>query len=188
MQFLGKQRTGDGNDVVRNRGEDTFLLKQIQPVVSGSSNSAGRLTEKSLPRKLRLQERAGEVQEHIREAGGRNEVSLLERQIRCGLLGLLKVFRRNNITIRGFLKRYKERFTMRSGVVSVRNATDAPTPTPAPDPAPVPDPVPATPAFEALSMEEQKEIVDARTATRKAKRVAAGKERIKSVWKLYGKT
>ena len=35
VQLLGKPRKKDGNDVVRNRGEGTFLLKQIQPVVSG---------------------------------------------------------------------------------------------------------------------------------------------------------
>ena len=104
VQLLGKQRRGDPNDMVRNRGEGTYLLKEIQAVVPGSVNSAGRLTEKSLPRKLRLQERAAEIEEHIRERGGSMEVSVLEREIRRGLLGLLKVFRRNRITIKGFLK------------------------------------------------------------------------------------
>ena len=66
VQLLGKPRRDDPNDMVRNRGEGTFLLKQIQPVVPGSTNSAGRLTEKNLPRKIRLQERAAEVEEHIR--------------------------------------------------------------------------------------------------------------------------
>ena len=87
VQLLGKPRKGDGDDVVRNRGEGTFLLKQIQPVVSGSANSAGRLTDKNLPRKIRLQERAAEVEEHIREVGGSMLVPDLERQIRRGLLG-----------------------------------------------------------------------------------------------------
>jgi hypothetical protein len=86
------------------------MLKQIQPVVPDSAKSAGRLTEKSIPRKIRLQERAAEVEEHLRAAGGRMAVPDLERQIRRGLLGLLKVFRRNNITIRGFLRMYNDRF------------------------------------------------------------------------------
>ena len=74
--------------MVRNMGEGTYLLKQIQPVVPESGKSAGRLTIKSLPRKIRLQERAGEVEEHIREAGGQMPVADLERAIRRGLLGL----------------------------------------------------------------------------------------------------
>ena len=36
VQLLGKQRAGDSNDLIRNRGEGTFLLKQIQPVVPDS--------------------------------------------------------------------------------------------------------------------------------------------------------
>ena len=69
--MLGPMRRGDPNNLVRNKGEGKFLLKQVQPVIPDSGKSAGRLTEKSLPRKIRLQERAGEVYEHIREAGGR---------------------------------------------------------------------------------------------------------------------
>ena len=125
----------DGDDVVRNRGEGTFLLKQVQPVVPESAKSAGRLSEKSIPRRIRLQERAAEVEEHIRAAGGRMLVTNLERHIRRGLLGLLKVFRRNNITIRGFLRLYSDRFTTRSGYVTVKDAVAvavAPAPTPAP--------------------------------------------------------
>ena len=72
-------RRGDANDVVRNRGEGTFLLKLVHPVAQGSLSSAGRLTEKSLPRKVRFQERAAEVEEHIRKSGGRMEISILER-------------------------------------------------------------------------------------------------------------
>ena len=89
VQLLGAVRREDGDDVVRNRGQGTFLLKQVQPVVPESAKSAGRLTEKNIPRKIRLQERAAEVEEHIRAAGGRMLVTDLERQIRRGLLGLL---------------------------------------------------------------------------------------------------
>ena len=82
-------------------------------------------------------------------------------------------------------KLYKERFTMRNGTVIVKNATDTPTNT---APAPDPDLVPGSADFQKLAMTEQVRIVDARTAARKATRVATGKERIKSVWKIYGKT
>ena len=50
-----------------------------------SGKSAGTLTEKNLPRKIRLQERAADVAEHIREAGGSMPVVDLERGIRRGL-------------------------------------------------------------------------------------------------------
>ena len=130
VQQLGGVRRGDGNDVVRNKGEGTFTLKQVQPVMSQSKEPLGRLTEKSIPRKLRLRERAEEVAEHISAAGGRMLVTDLERQIRRGLLGLLKVFRRNNITIRGFLKLYPELFKTRGGQVTLNTATDTPAPVP----------------------------------------------------------
>ena len=108
------------------------------------------------------------------------EVSVLERQIRRGLLGLLKVFRRNRITIKGFLKLYKERFTMRNGIVTVKNATDTPTMTPAPDP------VPGSADFQKLTMTEQVRIVDARTAARKQTRLAESAKRLKDVKQVYG--
>ena len=68
--------------MLRNQGGGNFSLKQVQPVVPESGKSAGTLTEKNLPRKIRLQERAAEVEEHTREAGGEMLVSELERQIR----------------------------------------------------------------------------------------------------------
>ena len=174
VQLLGAVRRSDGDDVVRSRGGGTFLLKQIQPVVPGSANSAGRLTEKSIPRKLRLQERAAEVEEHIRAAAGRMLVTDLERQIRRGLLGLLKVFRRNNITIRGFLRLYPERFTTRSGYVTVKDAVEsAPTSTSTPAPA--------------MSLAEQIALSDARNAMLKASRKEIAKERLRGVAATYGR-
>ena len=187
VQLLGTVRRGDGDDVVRNRGEGTFLLKQIQPVIPAKAKSAGRLTEKSIPRKIRLQERPAEVEEHLREAGGKMQVTDLERQIRRGLLGLLEIFRRNNIGIRGFLRLYLERFTTRSGYVTVRNAT-APIDTPAPPDAPAPSlgPIPGTPEFQALSISEQLRITDARTVARTASRRAAKLLRVRGLSKVYG--
>ena len=165
--MLGKVRRDDGNDIVRNRGEGSFLLKQVQPVVPESREAAGRLTEKNIPRKLRLQERAGEVEEHIREAGGFMLVSDLERQIRRGgLTGLLKVLRRNRLTIRGFLKMYNDRFTTRGGYVRVKET--APTDTPAPVP-----------------LAEQIRLSDARNAMLKAARKETAKSRLKGLADVY---
>ena len=169
VQLLGKPRGGDGNGVVRNRGTGTYNLKEVQAVVPESGKIAGRLTKKSIPRKLRLQERAAEVEEHIRAAWGRMEVTLLERQIRRGLLGLLKVFRRNNITIRGFLRLYPERWRVRSGYVTVKDAVDAPAPAETP------------PVETVMSLEEQIRIADERQAVRTAARAQTAKDRLRGL-------
>ena len=129
------------------------------------------MTEKSIPRKIRLQERAAEVEEHLRGAGGKIQVTDLERQIRRGLLGLLKVFRRNNITIHGFLRLYPERFTTRSGLVSVKDSVDPPAPTPTPE----------------VSFAEQIALSDARNAMLKAARKERSKERLRGVAATYGR-
>ena len=92
----------------------------------------------------------------------------LERQIRRGLLGLLKVFRRNNITIRGFLRLYPERFQTRSGYVSVKDSVE---------PAPIPAPE--------MSLAEQIAQSDARNAMRKEARKSASKERLKGLSSVY---
>ena len=72
---------------------------------------------KSAPRKIRLQEQATEAEVHVRkQVGGRMEITELERKIRRGLLGGLgRLFKRNRITLRGFLHLYPEIFTTRSG-------------------------------------------------------------------------
>ena len=93
----------------------------------------------------------------------------LERQIRRGLLDLLKVFRRNNITIRGFLRLYNDRFTTRSGYVTVKDAVAvAPTPAPAPE-----------------SFAEMIARSDARNAMLKEARIRASKDRLKSLSSVY---
>ena len=84
LQLLGGVRKGDENDTVRNRGEGTFLLKQIQPSAQGSSKSAGTLTERSPPRTIRLQELSLDLEEHICEAGSQMPITDLERAIRKG--------------------------------------------------------------------------------------------------------
>ena len=57
------------NDVVKNRGSGEFILKQIQPVLPANNEPTGQLIEKSIPKKIRLQERAAEVEEVVRMAG-----------------------------------------------------------------------------------------------------------------------
>ena len=47
VRLLGKPRKDDPNDMVRNRGGGSFLLKQVQAVVPESGKSAGTLTEKN---------------------------------------------------------------------------------------------------------------------------------------------
>ena len=94
-------------------------------------------------------------------------VADLEKQIRRGLLGLLKVFRRNNITIRGFLKLYSELFTSRGGYITLKSTVE-PATTPTPTPAPV-------------SFAEQIALSDARSAMLKASRKETAKERLKGL-------
>ena len=166
--------------MVRNRGEGTFLLKQVQPVPPTSERAVGRLTQKNVPRKARLADRAADVEEYVRSAGGSMQVAQLEALVRRGGLDKLRVvLRKNNITLRGFIRLYGETFQTRAGNVSVRNAA-APAPAPALVPAPVPvpappalDPLPGTPEFQALSLPERLRITDARTAARVAARRAA---------------
>ena len=114
-------------------------------------------------------------------------VSDLERAIRRGLLGLLKVVRRNNITTQGFLKLYKERFTVRNGVVTVKNvAPPAPdVPSPVETAAPPVDPLPGTPEFEQLSISEKIRITDARNAARQAARRTARVARVRAMPTVY---
>ena len=171
VQLLGATRKGDENDMVRNRGEGKFQLNLVQPVNPTSAKSAGAMTEKNVPRVVRFADRASDIEEHIRSAGGRMEISVLEKQVRRGLLGLAKLFRRNRITVRGFLRLYPAIFTSRSGFVTVRNATAVP------DPARVPkqtaDPIPGSAEFNALPIPERMRITDARSAARQAARKEA---------------
>ena len=92
------------------------------------------------------------------------------------------LFRRNNITIRGFLKLYEERFTTRGGIMTVKDATDT---APAPEPASSTDPAPGSVNFQKLSMAEQIPIVDGRTAARKQVRQQSPKARISGLATVY---
>ena len=116
-------------------------------------------------------------------------VADLERAIRRGVLGLVKVFRRNNITIRGFLKLYPGRFTLRNGVVTVKNvappAPDIPPPPVEPAPLPV-DPLPGTLEFQQLSIAERARIVDRRRDERQATRRQALNSRLRGMPATHG--
>ena len=101
-------------------------------------------------------------------------VADLERQIRRGLLTLLKVFRRNNITIRGFLKMYPERFASRSGYVTVKDRAE-----------PAPTSSSSTPAPE-VSLADQIRMADERAAARKAARKETAKERLRGLSVAHG--
>ena len=96
----------------------------------------------------------------------------LERQIRRGLLGLLKVFRRNNITIRGFLKMYNDRFITRGGYVTVKDTVEPATP-PTSTTAPV-------------SFAEQIRLSDERNVMLKAARKETAKELLRGLTVTYG--
>jgi hypothetical protein len=144
VQVLGSKRRDDPPDKVRNTGQGEYLLKQIQPVPRGSLNAAGRLTDKNLPRKIRLQERAKDLEAYISDIGGQIALNSLERVLRRGEIdNLYNTMRKNQITIRGFLKLYNEIFKVNRGIVTLRMAqpvSNIEPVAPAPAPAPVETP------------------------------------------------
>ena len=78
------------------------------------------------------------------------------------------MFRRNNITIRGFLRLYPERFKTRNGYVTVKDAVSIPASTPAPE-----------------SFAEQIARSDARNAMLKEARISARKDWFNSLSAVY---
>ena len=79
-----------------------------------------------------------------------------------------------NITIRGFLRLYPERFSTRSGYVTVKDAVE-PAPTSSPTPAPE------------VSLAEQIALNDARNAMLKAARKEIAKERLRGLSITHGR-
>ena len=99
---------------MRNTGRGEYLLKEVQAVPRTSANAAGRLTDKNIPRKTRLQEKAKDMEAYISDLGGRIQLNSLERNLRRGAVdSLYKTKQKNIITIRGFLKPYKDFFLSR---------------------------------------------------------------------------
>ena len=151
-----------------------------------------------MPRKARLADRAADVEEYLRSAGGSMPTPQLETHVRQGGLdGLRAVLKKNSITVRGFLRLYPETFTTRGGVVKIRDAPAA-TPTapaaPAAEPDPPPaalagssgDPLPGSAGFEALPLNRRMAIVAAREAARREERQRRQRERVSAVRSIYG--
>ena len=82
--MVGERRRDDPPDKVRNTGRGEYLLKEVQVVTRSSTNAAGRLTDKNLPRKTRLQEKAKDMEAYISDLGGRVQLNSLERNLRRG--------------------------------------------------------------------------------------------------------
>jgi hypothetical protein len=91
-------------DVVTNTSGKEFALKQVQAVPRGSTEPIGKLTDPTISRKTRYQERANDVVEMLANRGSQMTLVAYEQAIRGGdAENLIKLLRRNNITIRGFL-------------------------------------------------------------------------------------
>ena len=102
----------------------------------GSTPSVGKLTDNTIPRKTRFAERSLDIVAMLTENGGQMSLSVFEKSIRAGQgEGIVKLLRRNNMTIRGFLRLYPELFTVRQGVVKVKGQAPEPEPPP-PSPPP----------------------------------------------------
>ena len=85
---------------------------------------------------------------------------------------LYKNLRKNNITIKGFLKLYSDIFKVSRGLVTLRLAQADP------PPEPVQDPEPDTEAFRALPLAERLRITDARAAARREERAMVNRARL----------
>jgi hypothetical protein len=112
-------------DRVMNTSGKSFLLTNVQPVPKGSTRPLGRMTDVTLSRKTRFEERANDVVEMIAGRGGQMNFTNFEKAIRAGdAEGLIKVLRRNAITIRNFLRIYPDKFTVRNGIVKLKIQAD----------------------------------------------------------------
>ncbi len=130
-------------DQVTNTSNNSFLLKHTQAVPKNSTAPLGRLTDASIPRKSRYQERANDVVEMLAGRGSQMTLVAFDSAIRAGdAEGLIKLLRRNNITIRGFLRIYPELFVVRNGIVKLKAQAAAPEPA-APEPEAPEPPAPA---------------------------------------------
>jgi hypothetical protein len=129
-------------DQVTNTSNKSFLLKHTQAVPKGSTEPLGRMTDPTLSRKARYQERANDVVEFLAERGSQMSLIEFEKAIRRNEAeGLIKVLRRNSMTIRSFIRIYPELFIVRNGTIKLR--TQAAEPEPVAEPAPPPPPPPA---------------------------------------------
>ena len=168
---------------MRNTGRGEYLLKEVQAVPRTSANAAGRLTDKNLPRKTRLQEKAKDMEAYISDLGGRIQLNSLERNLRRGAAdNLYKTLRKNIITIRGFLKLYKEIFKLDNGIVSLRMAQ----PEEAAAPAPAAPPPPETPEERRARLDRLLAESQARRDEQDAARQARQRDRLRGLRGAYG--
>jgi hypothetical protein len=138
-------------DQVTNTSGKSFLLKHTQAVPMGSTAPVGRLTDATIPRKARYQERANDVVEFLAGRGSQMTLVAFESAIRGGdAENLIKLLRRNNITIRVFLRIYPELFVVRNGLIKLK--TQAVAPEPEAPAAPEPPQAPAPPARRRLTL------------------------------------
>ena len=120
----------------------------MQAVPKGSTEPIGKLTDPTISRKARYQERANDIIEMLANRGSQMILVAFESAIRGGdAENLIKLLRRNNITIRGFLKIYPELFVIRNANVMLKKQAAEPVAEPAaPEPPPPPPPPPEPPA------------------------------------------
>jgi hypothetical protein len=163
-------------DQVTNTSNKSFLLKHTQAVPKGSTAPIGRLTDSSIPRKSRYQERANDVVEMLAGRGSQMTLAAFESAIRGGdAENLIKLLRKNNMTIRSFLRIYPELFVVRNGVVKLKTQAPEPAAPAAPEPPEAPqqprrritlvggdDPEVQTRFAEALRLQERADEEDLR--------------------------
>ena len=174
------------NDKVYNASGKSFLLKNVLAVPKGSSSSVGKLTDSTIPRKTRFAERSLDIVSMITEQGGQMSLAVFEKSIRQGQgEGLIKLLRRNNMTIRGFLRLYPELFTVRQGVVKIKGQAQEPAPPPPAPPPPAPPPPAPPPARRRLTV-----IGDdaANTRVEDALRKQKNAEQFLAIRRVYGST
>ena len=129
VQQLG--RIKEGGQYVTNRGQSSFLLKQVQPVERDSENAVGRLTDPKLSRRGNLRHLTEAVIEYLTSRG---EVRLadLQRDVNAGahnLKNLKMALARGKLRLLTFLRLFGETFVVQSN--RVRLKTQAPSPPPA---------------------------------------------------------
>ena len=86
-----------------------------------------------------------------------------------GAENLIKLLRRNSITIRGFLRIYPELFVVRNGVVKLKTQAVAPEPPPAPPAPPAPPPALDIRALLQVELQKQGDAEAARMARARAR-------------------
>ena len=120
VQELG--RIKEGGQYVTNRGQSSFLLKQVQPVDKESENAVGRLTDPKLGRRANLRHLTNTVVQYLTQRG---EVRLadLQRDANAGAHGLLNLKRalaRAKLRLQTFLQLFDDVFVVRSGRVRLK--------------------------------------------------------------------